>query len=85
MSIVIQTIEHSSPYLSDIKRLGKRNSATLGFFPEGAFDDHAQRQQIIAAICENGKLAGYLLYRVSNRTARIVHLCVDERFLGKGV
>ncbi|MGH9948772.1 MAG: GNAT family N-acetyltransferase [Pyrinomonadaceae bacterium] len=85
MSIVIQTIEQSSPYLADIKRLGKRNSATLGFFPEGAFDDHAQRQQIFAAISEDGKLAGYLLYRVSNRTARIVHLCVDEPFLGKGV
>ena len=85
MSIVIQTIEQSSPYLSDIKRLGKRNSATLGFFPEGAFDEHAQRQQIFAAISEDGKLAGYLLYRVSNRTARIVHLCVDEPFLGKGV
>lgn len=85
MSFSVQTIDESSTLLTDIKRLGKRNSAILGFFPEGAFDDHARRHQIVAATCEKGKLAGYLLYRVSNRTARIVHLCVDEAFLGNGV
>lgn len=85
MIVSVWTIEESSPYLADIKLLGKKNTVTLGFFPEGAFDDHARRQQIFAAISDDGNLAGYLLYRVSNRTARIVHLCVDEQFLGKGV
>ncbi|MEJ7623783.1 MAG: GNAT family N-acetyltransferase [Pyrinomonadaceae bacterium] len=85
MTISILCIDRSSPFLIDVKTLGKRNSSTLGFFPDGAFDDHAQRKQILVAVDEGGRFAGYLLYRVSRRIARITHLCVDETARGLGV
>lgn len=71
-------IDRGHELLSAIKALGKANSGTLGFLPEGAFDERASCKQIIAAIDSDGHLLGYLLYRVSRNRAAIVHLCVDE-------
>ncbi len=83
-------IEGSSPYLKDIKKLWRENSQTLGFFPEGAFDDHAEKRCILAAISDSGELLGYLLFREVWRGSIwpigvIVHLCVTEGDRGNGV
>lgn len=82
-------IDLTSQYLTDIKALWRANSKTLGYFPEGAFDEHASKGCIIAAINKTGTLKGYLLYRVVRRgklwpEVVIVHLCVDERFRNQG-
>jgi predicted nucleic acid-binding protein len=78
-------IDNQSPYLSDVKALGKANAQTLGFFPEGAFDDHAKRGHILVAVDQDENCVGYLLYRVSQDRAIIVHLCIDCAKRRKGV
>jgi predicted nucleic acid-binding protein len=76
--VEVQVIDPTSKHLAAVKALGAANSATLGFFPEGAFDDYAARNQIIVALDDQERCAGYLLYRVSHDSAIIVHLCVDQ-------
>lgn len=83
--ITIAEIDLRSPYLAAVKALGKAYSGTLGLFPEGAFEDHAAKRWIIAALDAHGTCVGYLLYRVSYGCATIVHLCVDVPYRGHGV
>jgi len=87
MSIEVTPISEAPGYLFDVKGLGNANSATLGLFPDGAFEDYAKRGHILVALDEHGQCAGYLLYRISLRklVVTIVHLCVDEEFRRKGV
>lgn len=84
--IQIQKIGLDSKYLEDVKKLWRINSQTLGFFTEGAFRDHASKNQIIIAVDEKKYFLGYLIYRVtsSKNIASIVHLCVisEGRNLG---
>lgn len=80
----IEIVTFDSPHLPAVKKLGKENAATLGFFPEGAFDDHAKKKLIFAAIDENENCLGYLLYRISNSRASITHLCINEKFRRSG-
>lgn len=69
-----------------VKKLGKKYNATLGFMPEGGFDDYARAKCIITA-SEGEILMGYLMYRQTSRFGRIaiVHLVVDEPYRGKGI
>lgn len=88
-NIAIERIDENSPYLDKVKELGRRHNETLGFFPEGAFEEHAAKQCVLIAR-HKSDLLGYLLYRVVWRggawqIAVIVHLCVDDQYRGKGV
>jgi GNAT superfamily N-acetyltransferase len=78
-------VGHTSTHLKSVKALHAANSQTLGFFPEGAFDDYAHRGQILGAI-DDKKCIGYLLYRVSRGRATIAHLCIEtsHRHTGAG-
>jgi len=80
----IVPIASDSPYLSEVKVLGKQNSGTLGFIPEGAFDEYATRKTILIALDKN-VLRGYLLYRISRQAVYIVHLCVKKDYRAQGV
>lgn len=81
----ITTIRAESQLFTSVMRLGRRSSQYLGQFPRGAFLDAAQRKQILGAVAEDGRLAGYLLYRISRGSATIVHCCVDPEFQGNGI
>ena len=84
--MTIEFIDNKNRFFEDVKILGRKNSATLGFMPEGGFDDHAKNKCII--IAHDGEtLAGYLMFRVVSRFSRIsiVHLCVSEEYRGKGI
>ncbi len=84
--MTIEFIDSKSKFFENVKALGRKNSATLGFMPEGGFEDHARNKCII--IAHDGKtLAGYLMFRVVSRFSRvsIVHLCVSEKYRGTGV
>ena len=80
----IRLIDINSQFLSEIKALAKKNSSTLGFLPEGAFDAYAQSGWILGAILED-RLVGYVVYRESRMRAVLVHLCTDERYRGLGI
>ena len=75
----------SSDLLPLVIALGKRHRKTLGFLPNGAFEDYAADRRIIVATTRENALAGYLLYRITRNTAFITHLCVDQSFRGQGI
>ena len=82
----LETIDANSPLLRDVKDLGRMHSSTLGFFPNGAFDDHAKRKWIIVAVDQpTGRCLGYLLYRCTDNRVTVVHLCVASESRGRGV
>lgn len=88
--MIIEQIDEKSPYLNRVKDLGRRNSKTLGFFPEGAFEDHASKGGVLIARSKKDDAFGYLLYRIVWRwgawpVAVIVHLCVDNKYRNKGI
>lgn len=83
--IKIFSIDESSPHLSSVKSLWRANSATLGFFPDGAFNEHAKKQNILIAVDSDGSFAGYLLFRISRMRVTIVHLCIEPAYRNKGV
>ncbi len=66
-------------------QLHRLHARTLGFFPKGAFEDHAKLRQVIVALDAEENCLGYILYRVARGRASIVHLCVAEIARGKGV
>jgi GNAT superfamily N-acetyltransferase len=84
-SVQISAIGLSSALLSAVKQLGRKHSNTLGFFPDGAFDEHAERGQLLAVSLAESELRGYCAFRVSKGRAMIAHLCVDEAHRGAGV
>jgi GNAT superfamily N-acetyltransferase/predicted nucleic acid-binding protein len=84
MKIEIIDIKH--PLFPDVMILGKQNAKTLGHFPEGAFRDHAQRKTIYGAV-KDGKLLGYVLFRItkSKQIISITHLCIRLDQRGEGI
>ncbi len=85
MTTVVR-VNPGTELLTMIKELWRRHSSTLGFFPDGAFEDYAVNRSIIAATDDNGRLLGYTLFRTTHRQkASIAHLCVDPAARGQGV
>ena len=65
----IEYINSAHNFLPKVKQLGKKNAPTLGFMPEGGFDDHAKKGCIIIAHNDD-ELCGYLMYRHSGQLIR---------------
>jgi GNAT superfamily N-acetyltransferase/predicted nucleic acid-binding protein len=83
--VVVRPVGPASTELEQVKTLWRRNSATLGFFCAGAFDERAQKKQILSATI-NGEVVGYLIFFRNRRDEiRITHLCVDESKRGCGI
>ena len=55
----IDFIDSRHPLYQAVKKLGRKYAATLGFMPDGGFEDYAARKNIITA-SEDGVLQGYL-------------------------
>lgn len=82
----IESVGAASPLLRDVKELGRAHRSTLGFFPNGAFDDHAERRWIVAAVeVATGRCVGYILYRCSETRVTLVHLCVAPECRGQKI
>ena len=79
----VKVAESGTPLLAQVKALGRRNAHTLGFLPDGAFEDYAGRGCVLALV-ENGQLLGYLIYRVRHQAVVLVHLCVGEDLRSRG-
>lgn len=82
----IEFINTTNRFFPDVMTLGKKNSATLGFMPDGGFEDHANKNAIIIAY-DDTALCGYLMFREVPRYSRvsIAHLCVNDKFRGQKV
>jgi len=83
--ITLERLGFPTPHLERLIVLHRLNAKTLGFFPKGAFEEHAKLRQIIVALESDGNCLGYLLYRIARGRATIVHLCVADAARGKGV
>lgn len=77
------TVEPGTDLLDQVRALGRKNARTLGFFPNGAFEDYASRGSVIA-IVEDGQVRGYAIFRMRHLTIVLVHLCVAEEARGRG-
>lgn len=71
--------------LADVLRLYREHSQTLGFMPQGAFEQRADKGTLLVAITANGSTAGYVLYDLPRSHITIRHLCVDPSHRGRGV
>lgn len=82
----IEFINNHHALYPAVKKLGRKYASTLGFMPEGGFDDYATRKCIIIA-SEGDELLGYLMFRQTNRHGRvaIVHLAIDEQYRHNGI
>jgi GNAT superfamily N-acetyltransferase len=83
--IILERLDFPTPHLERVMGLHRLNAKTLGFFPKGAFEEHAKLRRIIVALESDGECLGYLLYRIARGRATIVHLCVADAARGKGV
>jgi GNAT superfamily N-acetyltransferase len=72
----IYAIDEQSPHLESVKGLWRSHSATLGFLPEGAFQDYARERHVVVALDDNDACVGYLLYRIVRDKVAIAHFCV---------
>lgn len=77
-------IDTASHELDEVFDLYRKNSATLGFLPRGAFDEFAREGRILVTY-SGPILDGYLAYRVAGHDAVIVHLCVRAALRRSGV
>jgi len=80
----IQVYQHT-PHLKKVIELWRAHSDTLGFFPDGAFDEYAGKGRILAAVSDDDQLLGYLIFRLARHHATIVQFCVDPASRGVGV
>ena len=48
--MLIELIDENSPHLAKVKDLGHRNRKTLGFFPDGAFEEHAAKGGLLIVV-----------------------------------
>ena len=45
--MTIEFIDNRNRFFEDVKALGRKNSATLGFMPEGGFENYARNRKSI--------------------------------------
>lgn len=83
--VSVKEVGLHSPLLEEVIKLHAAGKSTLGPFPRGAFEDHACRNLILAAITPNQEVSGYLLYREAKNRATIVHLTTSTSFRGQGI
>lgn len=83
---IVRLSENDSLLEEAVIPLWRRNSATLGLFPEGAFRDRARDGCILVAL-DQDRFFGYLIFRVASakRRCTVVQLCVSEDARGSGV
>ncbi|HRI72351.1 MAG TPA: GNAT family N-acetyltransferase, partial [Polyangium sp.] len=75
----------NSELLTHVQEMWGVHRSTLGFLPDGGFEEYAKAGTILAAVDASGILLGYVLYRVSRKgIAAITQLCValDARRCG---
>ncbi|MEF3697356.1 GNAT family N-acetyltransferase [Desulfolutivibrio sp.] len=82
----IANIKDHYELVGEVILLGDSQKKTLGFLPEQAFIDYAERGSIIIAISSKFKTIGYLLFAIKqNNICRLAHVCVAPEWRKHGV
>lgn len=85
LQLNVQAIDHNSDHLLSVMNLWRVNANWLGRMPKGGFMDYAARRHIIVGLDSEEQCVGYLMYRIVDQEARVVHLCVDKEYRGRGI
>lgn len=81
----VEGISSSTERFADVLRLYRENSQTLGFMPQGAFEQRANRGTLLVAVDTDGATVGYVLYDLPGSLITLRHLCVSSASRGQGV
>lgn len=71
--------------LTEVFGLYRKDSNTLGFMPEGAFEQAIANGRLLVAQGDSEKILGYLFFRLARGRAAIVHLCISQDERNKGI
>lgn len=86
MKYYICNIKEAPDLIDEIITLGDSQKKTLGFLPELAFCDYADKGNILVAVAESGKAVGYVLFAYKrNLVCRLTHVCVHPDHRKEGV
>ena len=81
----ILDVSYTGPEFDTIvNELWKQNSQWLGFMPTSGFQDRAERGTLLAAQIGD-RVVGYVLFDLPRDVVKIVHLCVDTSYRGRGI
>ncbi|MGW2094549.1 GNAT family N-acetyltransferase [Promicromonospora sukumoe] len=81
--VLVEVRPDDHALLSGVIDLADRNRRTLGLMPRSVIAEFARRRHLLVARAGT-ELAAYALYDVARRRVRLVHLCVDETYRGRG-
>jgi len=82
--MLLRTLDVGEALLTDVCRLGRSQSKTLGFLPTGAYRAYAAQDQVVVAL-DGEQLAGYVIWRATRLRSMLVHVAVDPAFRRRGV
>lgn len=86
MDWVLAEVEPRGSTLDSIIALAKQNRDRLGFLPDAAFRERAQRASLVAATRVGDEaLGGYVLFDLVRGEIAVRHLCVATEFRGTGL
>src|SRR6266571_8176234 len=84
-SVQVRVVTGSDSRLFDqVIALGDKASQTLGFLPASVFAQAAHDKRLLVAL-QDGQVIGYTYFSLPRQEVRLVHLCVDPAFRGRGV
>jgi GNAT superfamily N-acetyltransferase len=64
----------------------KPAKATLGYLPDGGFEDYIDRGRALLLVDQETELAcGYLIFRQAGKLASVAHVCVAPTHQGRGL
>lgn len=70
--------------LDHVLDLHRESRATLGFLPQGAFQERADSGLLVVAV-DDGRTVGYALYDLPREEIALRHLCVGSHDRGRGI
>lgn len=80
----IEPVASDELTLAAVLDLASRNRRTLGFLPNEAFRQRAERGTLLIARSAEGTVAGYALVDRTKRRLALRHLCVNRDFQSQG-
>lgn len=86
MKYTILNIKDTPDLIEEVVALGDSQKSTLGFLPEHAFFEYADKGNILVAVSDEGLTLGYILFaQKRNLTCRLAHVCVQPAYRNEGI
>ena len=83
--IAVVPVVSDSRLLNSVTQLADKHRDTLGFLPASVFAQRAAAGHVLAAVAEQGELAGYVVFDVARGRIRLMQACASPRARRRGV